>query len=141
MCFVFLVCLIAHCCDGNDNVCFCCCCHGILIRSIFSSFTAIPTEMALLTDLAIWGMEQGTLSSTIPSEIGTMTNLVFIDFDFNQLTGSLVGLFSVLFPPNAPVIVQCVYLTSFLTIVTPNLSFTANGASVVDRFDTIGPQR
>ena len=54
---------------------------------------AIPTEMALLTDLVIWGMEQGGLTSTIPTEIGTMTNLVFIDFDFNELTGPLVSCF------------------------------------------------
>ena len=47
--------------------------------------------MALLTDLVIWGMEQGGLTSTIPTEIGTMTNLVFIDFDFNELTGPLVS--------------------------------------------------
>lgn len=45
--------------------------------------------MALLTDLAIWGMEQGGLTSTIPTEVGTMENLVFMDFDFNALTGSL----------------------------------------------------
>ena len=45
--------------------------------------------MALLTDLAVWGMEQGGLSSTIPTEVGTMTNLVFMDFDFNALTGPL----------------------------------------------------
>ena len=29
------------------------------------------------------------LSSTIPSEIGTLTKLVFLDLDFNELTGSL----------------------------------------------------
>ena len=34
-------------------------------------------------------MEQGGLTSSIPSEVGSMTNLVFIDFDFNALTGSL----------------------------------------------------
>jgi hypothetical protein len=45
--------------------------------------------MALLTDLAVWGMEQGGLTSTIPTVVGTLTNLVFLDFDFNNLTGSL----------------------------------------------------
>jgi Leucine-rich repeat (LRR) protein len=29
------------------------------------------------------------LSSTIPSEIGILTKLVFLDLDFNELTGSL----------------------------------------------------
>jgi len=29
------------------------------------------------------------LSSTIPSEIGLLTNLVFVDLDFNELTGIL----------------------------------------------------
>jgi hypothetical protein len=51
----------------------------------------IPTEIALLNDLAIWGMEQGNLTSTIPTEIGLMTNLIFLDFDFNALTGSLTS--------------------------------------------------
>lgn len=34
-------------------------------------------------------MEQGALTSTIPTEIGILTNLIFVDFDFNQLTGTL----------------------------------------------------
>ena len=34
-------------------------------------------------------MERGTLTGTIPSEIGRLSNLIFIDLDFNQLTGSL----------------------------------------------------
>ncbi len=35
------------------------------------------------------------LSSTIPSEIGLLTKLVFMDLDFNELTGSLpIALFS-----------------------------------------------
>ena len=29
------------------------------------------------------------LTSTIPTEIGGLTNLVFVDFDFNVLTGSI----------------------------------------------------
>jgi Leucine-rich repeat (LRR) protein len=39
--------------------------------------------------LAVWGMERGKLTSSIPTEIGKLTNLIFIDFDFNELTGSL----------------------------------------------------
>jgi Leucine-rich repeat (LRR) protein len=42
-----------------------------------------------LTDLAIWGMERGGLTSTIPTEIGLLTNLIFLDLDFNDLSGSL----------------------------------------------------
>ena len=38
---------------------------------------------------AIWGMEQGNLQGTIPTEIGSLKNLIFIDLDFNALTGSL----------------------------------------------------
>jgi Leucine-rich repeat (LRR) protein len=34
-------------------------------------------------------MERGGLTSTIPTEVGLMTNLIFIDLDFNALTGSL----------------------------------------------------
>ena len=34
-------------------------------------------------------MERGTLTGTIPSEIGRLSNLIFIDLDFNQLTGTL----------------------------------------------------
>ena len=49
----------------------------------------IPTEIALLTDLQIWGMERGGLTGKIPTEIGLLTNLIFIDLDFNMLTGSL----------------------------------------------------
>lgn len=49
----------------------------------------IPTELGLLTDLAVLGMERGGLSSTIPTEIGGLENLIFIDLDFNQLTGSI----------------------------------------------------
>lgn len=45
--------------------------------------------MGYLTDLALWGMEQGRLNGTIPTEIGFLTNLVFLDFDFNELSGSL----------------------------------------------------
>jgi hypothetical protein len=39
--------------------------------------------------LTVWGMERGQLQSTIPTEIGKLTNLIFIDFDFNRLSGSL----------------------------------------------------
>jgi Leucine-rich repeat (LRR) protein len=49
----------------------------------------IPTEVGLLSELAIWGMERGGLSGGIPSEIGRLTNLIFLDLDFNALTGSL----------------------------------------------------
>jgi hypothetical protein len=49
----------------------------------------IPTEMGLLSELAVWGMERGGLSGTIPTEIGNLTNLIFLDLDYNTLTGSL----------------------------------------------------
>lgn len=49
----------------------------------------IPTEMGVLTDLRIWGMERGDLSGRIPSEIGNLSNLIFLDLDFNDLTGSI----------------------------------------------------
>jgi hypothetical protein len=34
-------------------------------------------------------MERGALVSTIPTEVGQLANLIFIDLDFNELTGSL----------------------------------------------------
>ena len=49
----------------------------------------IPTELGLLSGLAVLGMEQGTTSGRIPSELGSLENMIFIDLDFNQLTGSL----------------------------------------------------
>ena len=45
--------------------------------------------MGLLSELAVWGMEHGGLTGTIPSEIGNLTNLIFLDLDYNALTGSL----------------------------------------------------
>mmetsp|Transcript_9202 Transcript_9202/g.26287 ORF Transcript_9202/g.26287 Transcript_9202/m.26287 type:complete len:658 (-) Transcript_9202:185-2158(-) len=49
----------------------------------------IPTEMGLLTDLILWGMERGGLTGRIPSQIGELPNLIFLDLDFNSLTGAL----------------------------------------------------
>jgi len=49
----------------------------------------IPTELGLLTDLAVLGMEQGTTGGTIPSELGQLDKMIFIDLDFNALTGSI----------------------------------------------------
>jgi len=49
----------------------------------------IPTEIALLEKLKIWGMERGGLEGKIPTEVGLLRNLIFIDLDFNMLTGSL----------------------------------------------------
>lgn len=49
----------------------------------------IPTEIGLLSNLAIWGMERGGLTGPIPSEIGNLSNLIFLDLDFNDLTGTL----------------------------------------------------
>jgi Leucine-rich repeat (LRR) protein len=37
----------------------------------------------------MWGMERGGLVGTIPTEIGLLSNLIFIDLDFNDLTGTL----------------------------------------------------
>lgn len=51
----------------------------------------IPTEIALLPELRIWGMERGRLEGKIPTEVGMLTNLIFIDLDFNQLSGSLTS--------------------------------------------------
>lgn len=34
-------------------------------------------------------MERGGLTSTIPTSIAKLTNLIFLDLDFNQLSGSL----------------------------------------------------
>ena len=36
-------------------------------------------------------MERGKLTSTIPTEIAKLTNLIFLDFDFNELTGTLTS--------------------------------------------------
>ena len=37
----------------------------------------------------VLGMERGGLSSTIPSVLGSLTNLYFIDLDYNSLSGTL----------------------------------------------------
>jgi hypothetical protein len=34
-------------------------------------------------------MERGGLGGSIPSEIGQLSNLIFLDLDFNEITGSL----------------------------------------------------
>jgi hypothetical protein len=49
----------------------------------------IPTELALFSELAIWGMERGDLTGTIPTQVGQLHRLVFIDLDYNLLTGTL----------------------------------------------------
>ena len=49
----------------------------------------IPTEMGLLTDLVVLGMEQGVLQGSVPSELGELTDLNFLDLDFNFLSGTL----------------------------------------------------
>jgi hypothetical protein len=49
----------------------------------------VPTELGLLHDLQVWGMEQGGLTGPIPTQIGELKNLTFIDLDFNELTGTL----------------------------------------------------
>ena len=49
----------------------------------------IPSEIGLLTDLAILNMEQGNLTGTIPTELGLLQDLIYIDLDFNELTGTL----------------------------------------------------
>jgi hypothetical protein len=49
----------------------------------------IPTELGLLSELAVLGMEQGTTTGRIPSELGQLDNMIFIDLDFNDLTGSI----------------------------------------------------
>jgi hypothetical protein len=49
----------------------------------------IATEIGLLSNLAVWGMQQGGLTSSIPTEIAKLTKLIFLDLDFNELTGTL----------------------------------------------------
>jgi Leucine-rich repeat (LRR) protein len=49
----------------------------------------VPTEIGLLSELEVWGMERGNLTGPIPTEIGRLRKLIFIDLDFNQLSGSL----------------------------------------------------
>lgn len=49
----------------------------------------IATEIGLLPNLRIWGMERGGLTGSIPTQIGNLSNLIFIDLDFNAITGSL----------------------------------------------------
>lgn len=42
-----------------------------------------------MTSLEVWRMERGNLTGTIPTELGLLTNLIFIDLDYNQISGSL----------------------------------------------------
>lgn len=49
----------------------------------------IATEIGLLKELRIWGMEQGGLTGPIPTEIGELSKLIFLDLDFNAITGSI----------------------------------------------------
>lgn len=50
---------------------------------------SIPTELGLLSDLELLGMENGGLGGPIPSQLGQLSNLYFIDMDYNELSGSL----------------------------------------------------
>lgn len=49
----------------------------------------IPTELGVLSNLAVLGMEQGSTSGRIPSQLGNLENMIFIDLDFNELIGSI----------------------------------------------------
>jgi hypothetical protein len=49
----------------------------------------LATEIGLLKELRIWGMEQGGLTGPIPTEIGELSKLIFLDLDFNAITGSI----------------------------------------------------
>jgi hypothetical protein len=49
----------------------------------------IPTELGLLENLELLGLERGGLHGTIPTQLGALSNLYFLDMDFNELTGSL----------------------------------------------------
>jgi hypothetical protein len=61
----------------------------LLFTELNNLVGTIPTEIALLTGLKIWGMERGGLTGQIPTEVGLLQELIFIDLDYNQLTGSL----------------------------------------------------
>jgi Leucine-rich repeat (LRR) protein len=50
--------------------------------------------MGLLSGLAVWGMERGNLTGSIPTEISKLSSLIFIDLDFNQITGTLLPFYS-----------------------------------------------
>ena len=49
----------------------------------------IPNEISNLVDLGLLGMEYGGLTVLIPSKLGHLDILYFLDLDFNQLTGSI----------------------------------------------------
>ena len=46
----------------------------------------IPTEIALLTDLQVWGMERGGLTGTIPTEIQVLSDLYFLVREENTIS-------------------------------------------------------
>jgi len=49
----------------------------------------IPTELGLLDELRVLGLEQGNTGGKIPSELGRLEKMLFIDLDFNRLTGEI----------------------------------------------------
>ncbi|KAI2505231.1 hypothetical protein MHU86_9227 [Fragilaria crotonensis] len=51
--------------------------------------STIPTEIGLLTQLTYLGFYSNQLTSTIPSEIGLLTQLTWLGFYFNSLTSSI----------------------------------------------------
>lgn len=78
--------------DGECDWAGISCTNNIVTEIVFEENNlvgTIPTELGLLSNLAVWGMERGGLTGTIPTQVGLLTNLIFIDLDFNALTGSL----------------------------------------------------
>jgi Leucine-rich repeat (LRR) protein len=54
-----------------------------------STGSTIPSEIGLLTQLMFLSFSDNSLTSTIPSEIGLLTKLKRLTFSFNQLTSTI----------------------------------------------------
>ena len=65
--------------------------NGLQYLNLFNNTLTgtIPTCVGLLTNLQNFAMEFNSLSGTIPSSIGYLYNLTLLDLDGNQFTGTL----------------------------------------------------
>ena len=61
----------------------------IIVILYNQELTSIPNEIGCLTNLTNLRLENVQLTGEIPSEIGNLTNLEWLDLSDNQLTGEI----------------------------------------------------